>query len=230
MITVVYKVAAMIRANTRTIALLLILLTIFTIYAVYTGQRHGRYIRNPLLKCDHSKLELDQLVNMTYNIRNILTELQLDHWLMYGSVLGALRVRGPLPWDDDVDIGVRWEQFMIIKTKVFQVLRSKGYVIHDFTNLNSVFKIVQPGSALCVEIFVFYDYDGIMKRPGWLSWLLFIHYELHQSFPTRLVKPPLPQAKFGFFNITVPRGGIEIAKYLYRFDWWKEVKPELCRQ
>ena len=52
-----------------------------------------------------------KLLNLTYEIHDILIDLQLDHWLMYGSIFGALRADGPLPWDYDVDLGMRGEQF-----------------------------------------------------------------------------------------------------------------------
>ena len=54
---------------------------------------------------------------------------------------------------------------------------------------------------------------------------LFINYRLYHSFPARLVQQPLPKAKFGSFNISVPKGGLEIMKHLYPFNWWKVVKP-----
>ena len=73
-------------------------------YASYT-------LTNRKLKCEYSKLERMKLLNLTYEIHDILFELQLDHWLMYGSIFGALRADGPLPWDYDVDLGMRGEQF-----------------------------------------------------------------------------------------------------------------------
>lgn len=220
------------RTCLRYIIILMVLTftVVFFIYALYTGQRHADYVRDPNLQCSYTKLEVEQLLNLTFDVHNILDELHLDHWLMYGSVLGALRFQGPLPWDYDVDIGVRGEQFLAIeKANFFQLFQSKGIKCTNHLEKNGLIGFRRPGWRLGVDVFTFYNYDGIMKRPGWASWLLFVNYELHHTFPARLVNPPLPKTKFGFFNISIAHGKNEITKYLYRFDWWKEVKPLRCR-
>ena len=52
-------------------------------------------------------------------------------------------------------------------------------------------------------------------RSGYESWLFYIHYRFRHSFPSKLLQHPLPKVKFGSFNFSVPRGGIEIMKHLY---------------
>ncbi|XP_031572719.1 uncharacterized protein LOC116306764 [Actinia tenebrosa] len=198
-------------------------------YVFYTAQRHADYVRDRNLKCMHSVEEMEQLLNLTYEVHTILDSLHIDHWLMYGSVFGAIRAQGPLAWDYDVDIGIRGIQFLKLKkTDIFGAFITAGLRVTDHVARNGLIGVSRPGWNLGVDVFTFYDYDGIMKRPGWASWLLFVNYELHHTFPSRLVKSPLPVTKFGFFNISVPREGNEILKYLYRFDWWKVVKPLSC--
>lgn len=85
-------------------------------------------------------------------------------------------------------------------------------------------------SGAKADIFLFTEYsDGMMKRQGWESWLLFLQYRYWHSFPAELVRSPLPSSKFGFFNVSVPHGGVEITRHLYRDDWWKIVKPLRCK-
>ena len=66
-------------------------------------------------------------------------------------------------------------------------------------------------------------------RSGYEPWVFYIHYRLRHSFPARLVQQPLPKVRFGSFNISFPRGGVEIMKHLYPFNRWKVVKPVNCK-
>ncbi len=52
---------------------------------------------------DLQKLQHVQLDMLKY-IDKILTEHDLTYYLMYGTLLGAVRHNGFIPWDDDVDI------------------------------------------------------------------------------------------------------------------------------
>lgn len=205
------------------------IVSVFTFYVLYTGQSHADYVRDPKVKCSHSKREMEQLLNLSHEVHTILNSLKIDHWLMYGSIFGAMRVKGPLPWDYDVDIGIRGEQYIMLeKSEFFRPFEQVGMIVEDHVNRNGLIQMKRHGWNLGVDLFTFYDYGGNMKRPGWAPRLLFINYALHHTFPSRLVKSPMPITKFGCFNISVPREGKEILKYLYRFDWWKEVKPLNC--
>ena len=104
---------------------------------------------------------------------------------MYGSVFGAIRAQGPLPWGHDVDVGIRREQFLEIKkTDFLNAFTASGLKRTDHLYRNGVIGVIKPGWNLGVDIFTFYDYDGIMNRPGWATWLLFVHFELHHTFPS----------------------------------------------
>ena len=194
----------------------------------------GRYTGNkpwgPSPKCKNSKDEIDHLVQLTYKVHTILKIMEIDCWLMYGSIWGPLRgFEGPLPWDDDVDLGIHGGgKFSQMKFEDFKAFfTAAGLSIQSRLWLNSRISIFENDWP-SLDLFVFYDYNGMMRRPGIEPWLTPIHFRLYHSFPASLVELPLPKVKFGFFNISVPRKGIEVMKHLYPNNWWKVVKPVNC--
>ena len=198
--------------------------TLASAYVYITAQSHADYVKDPTVKCSHPDEEMAQVVNLTYQVHTILDSLGIDHWLMYGSIFGAHRANGPLPWDYDVDIGIKGEQFSKMKlTDFLAPFKVAGieYINHFARNGLLVFE--KSGWPLHVDMFTFYNYHGMRMRPGWAAWLLFVNYRLHHAFPSSLVESYMPKMTFGFFNISVPRGGVEILKYLYRITGGKKL-------
>ena len=196
-------------------------------YSLYTGNKPGT-LPPPCSETDEYRAIL---MDMAYKTHLILDSLGVEHWLMYGSLWGPLRgIQEPLPWDFDVDYGINgsnaifnkltWEEF---KAKFSEA----GLRVFDHIE-SSALTLRPKSSGANVDIVLYYDRGGYMMRSGYETWLFFLQYLLYHRFPSRLVQKPLPKVKFGHFNISVPREGIEIMKYLYRFDWWKVVKPVGC--
>ena len=92
--------------------------SLLTTYVYITAQSHADYVKVRTSVCDRPEEELEQLVKLAHQVHSILNSLGIEHWLMYGSIFGARRVQKPLPWDYDVDIGVKGEQFSKIKFSV----------------------------------------------------------------------------------------------------------------
>lgn len=220
----------MARSRKKLIQVCVIIAVFISLYLVINRRQYDKYLRNPNLKCSYTTDEQNRLLQLAYDVHDILIQLELEHWLMYGSVYGALRYEKPLPWDYDVDFGIRGEMFTAeIKTRIFTMLTAKGISFIDHLGQSGVIWCRRFGAK--VDIFLFSEYnDGMMKRQGWEAWLLFLQYRYWHSFPADLVKSPLPSSKFGFFNVSIPHGGVEITKHLYRDDWWKIVKPLRCKR
>ena len=192
----------------------------------YTGNKFWR----PVTPCFKSKQHTARLIELAHKTHLVLDSIGVDHWLMYGSLWGPLRgIPGPLPWDHDVDIGIDGNgNFKKIPLKNFKAkFEAAGLGLIDKLQESRYLSVKGYGES--VGLFLYYNYRGTMMRSGYESWLFYIHYRFRHSFPAKLVQHPLPKVKFGSFNISVPRGGIEIMKHLYPTNWWKVVKPKSCK-
>lgn len=47
-----------------------------------------------------------------WNVIDICDRHNIDYFMVYGSLIGTVRHGGPIPWDDDVDIGMTRENYM----------------------------------------------------------------------------------------------------------------------
>lgn len=73
----------------------------------------------------------------------ICSELNLSYWLMYGSLIGAIRHNGFIPWDDDLDVGMPRDDF------------------------NKLIDFFDKNSSKCLP-FVLINYDGSRREVPFL--------------------------------------------------------------
>lgn len=184
--------------------------------------------------CHHSEIFHEGLHLLTDRVHRLLTSLGLTHFLCYGSLWGQLRLSRSLPWEADVELCVFNEE-MALKDEVFlerQFRKHSMKIVYDSTEGKYIVSDKSlPGAT--VELIVFEEDPmvGMLRRVGWKRRVLPPDCESLPSlncFPPRLVKPPLPSREFGGCILPVPREGIEIQKYHYPDNWWKEVLPKNC--
>lgn len=217
----------------RLVVHFVVLLAVAGIYVHVNLQSFAYYTNRwwkPVVACRSSDDEMSQLLDLAFEVHKILDSMMVRHWLMYGSIWGAHRIGRPLPWDNDVDIGFAGEGVFADMTlsEFFAPFKAAGLEVQNKWTQSGTIVISKPGLWLSVDLFAFYNDRGTMRRRGLESWFFALNYRIYHSFPAWVVEPELPQAKFGFFNISVPKGGIEIMKHLYPYNWWKEVRPEGC--
>jgi len=93
-------------------------------------------------------------------LKQIVDRLGITFWLHGGSLIGALRHNGFIPWDDDVDVGMFREDF----DKLVEYLRHDSEfkiraAYHDDLNfsIGYQFKTKDDGFCCFIDIFLF-DY------------------------------------------------------------------------
>lgn len=83
-----------------------------------TTNKGLRYVQ----KCDALLLKIFDKVCEKYS---------LTYWLDYGTLLGAVRHKGFIPWDDDTDISMPRTDYNRFKTKAANCLRQYGIKVEE---------------------------------------------------------------------------------------------------
>jgi len=79
-------------------------------------------IDKPIIKILYTLLE---------NVHNLFKQNKIQYWIDGGTILGAIRHKGIIPWDDDIDISVFKTKENIFKiNKLKSELKKKGYGLY----------------------------------------------------------------------------------------------------
>ena len=78
----------------------------------------------------------------------------IDYWLDYGSLLGATRHKGFIPWDEDFDLAIRHED----KPRLIQLLKDNNIeleMIHGEASLFRILVLKAHGYSLHIDVFAY---------------------------------------------------------------------------
>ncbi len=147
----------------------------------------------------------NEALKILEEIKRVCQKHQIRYFLMYGTLLGAVRHKGFIPWDDDADIVMTREQYdlfsKICKDELrlpyelmdYQRDKDYGYIFPRVRNKNSVYMLksevsnVNSNVGIYVDI-ILLDYlseHPIMKKIQ-IRFLLYLH---------RIVSPGFFQGK-----------------------------------
>ncbi len=77
-----------------------------------------------------------ELFEALCEIDRICKKNNIPYWLGFGSLLGAARHEGFIPWDDDMDLWMMREDWDRFNKIVSQELKEKYYAINQYTRKN----------------------------------------------------------------------------------------------
>lgn len=91
-------------------------------------------------------------------------EHQIDYSISYGTLLGAVRHKGFIPWDDDADIMMTPDEWMKLKS----LIGSDGYLTDEISICGVMHPEIRIANKGIVDIFI-YDYVPHNKLQDWLK-------------------------------------------------------------
>ncbi|CAG5128072.1 unnamed protein product [Candidula unifasciata] len=163
-------------------------------------RQHGRFL--PFLNMEQ-KIQMLCLYSV---LSEVLSDVNVEHFLVGGSLLGIMRHRGMIPWDDDLDIAVSFQHLDIIKQTLSCV---QGFELTIRPHLH--WKFHYSGSDYpFVDIF-FYQMDE--------SYVWSLTYYIRNTFIyPRTDVFPLRTGIFEGLRVPIPGNALAIAKRIYEYD------------
>lgn len=94
-------------------------------------------------------------------LQNVLNKHNLSYWVDFGTLLGAIRHKGFIPWDDDVDIAMLREDYLRVPEIFNDELSSYGFSIRLDSAIKFYWEISENKRFALAEI---YPYDKYNKK------------------------------------------------------------------
>jgi lipopolysaccharide cholinephosphotransferase len=157
------------------------------------------------------------LYQVMKDIHDTFEAVGLKYWIDGGTLLGAVRHGGLIPWDDDLDIQIDSKDKDIFLTKAVPILSFLGYrIFGEWDSMKDFYKIQMMPRGIDLQkdevpptcdVFIAYQKNGGMILPQWKNSLK--------------VKDLMPLKKYTFGPLSIwgPRDPIPYLNDLYEKNW-----------
>jgi GR25 family glycosyltransferase involved in LPS biosynthesis len=159
------------------------------------------------------------LYQMLYDFHSILTKHKIKYWVTRGSFLGAVRHKGIIPWDDDIDVGILSEDSKKF-TDLLPYFKKCNYSVTKMTCGYKFFK--NSGRRRLTD-----EYENHYSYP-YLDIYIYSSSDDGETFKSKRPKEdmfsknnlyPLKEYSFGSFIVFGPSNYKEYFDTMFGTDW-----------
>ena len=196
-------------------------------YYIMWVMSHGKgWLTAPSI-CSHSDLQLEENMDLARDVNKLLGSHNIQHFLCYGSLWGALKFNNPLPWDGDVEFCVLNDDLdNIEEATLYRLFRSEGMTL-SYSVTTGIYHVTRRLGKVDLVLFSLSEDYVFLQRIG-ISNLMISDDGTKEKFPSALAAPPLPEIKFGDSMFPVPREGKTIQKYFHQDVQEGQNEPKGC--
>ncbi|MBP3194025.1 LicD family protein [Natronogracilivirga saccharolytica] len=103
----------------------------------------------------------DKITRCFTHIINLFNKNNIVYWIEYGTLLGAVREGGFIPWDSEIDIGIWYDDYKKHAKYIDEELKSMGFIIDKTSNdrVKLIHKDIMNG-AYTIDIHTYHFNDN----------------------------------------------------------------------
>ena len=151
----------------------------------------------------------------------ILKKYNITYCALGGTLLGSVRSKGIIPWDDDIDIGMKVSEYKILlnNTSLHKDLDKQGLTLkkQSFFKRGWFIKIMTKEKK---KYNVFIDVFPFKERKNTLilnNWMARIHCHRMDLYKENLF--PVKDHEFSGMKISIPQNPYPHLEYHFGKDW-----------
>lgn len=204
-----------------TVLIIIVILVFIYILSIWIHPIEG--FLSCFLKRDKSvnNLErLDNLYNMFGTILEYTKDTSVDIWPTYGTLLGIVREKGLICYDEDIDVGIDlrdFNQMVEIVKKIAKENNEFKYVVLNVPFLITYIRLYNKKTGIHCDISIYKKNKSKYER---------VYFNSDDKLGTDIginLKPVIIEHKGKTYRVTIPNNSKELLKHWYGEDY---MKPE----
>lgn len=151
-------------------------------------------------------------LHLLKDFKKICDQCNIKFWLHAGTLIGALRNDGFIPWDDDVDIAMTRNDFLFIREKL---MNNNELAIYEYYNELTCSRQYQlkykNGLPVFIDIVIYDICDAVTPKEQESFWIKYRreYANMLQKFKTKLGNPPIIEV--GYYKVGLYQGNTKKA-------------------